>query len=108
MEINYTDVFREVDAISKGLRKSIKHMPRYNRYNEGDRITCLLLDLKVSARLACKDESFKPDSKELYRMLVTLETLIDECLEDGSLLLKGEYTIHEPRMRLMDLLGKFQ
>ena len=47
MEINYNDVFREVDAISKDLKKSIKHMPRYNRYNEGDRIICLLLDLKV-------------------------------------------------------------
>jgi len=83
-------------------------MPRYNRYNEGDRIICLLLDLKVSIRLACKDESFKPNSRWLYRMLVTLETLIDECLEDGSLLLKGEYTIHEPRCRLTGLLGMFQ
>lgn len=108
MKINYVDVFREIDAISKGLRKSIKHMPRYNRYNEGDRIICLLLDLKVSVRLACKDESFKPNSRWLYRMLVTLETLIDECLEDGSLLLKGEYTIHEPRCRLTRLLGMFQ
>lgn len=108
MEINYVDVFREVDAISKGLRKSIKHMPRYNRYNEGDRIICLLLDLKVSVRLACKDKRFMLDPVELYRMLVTLETLVDECLEDGSLLLKGEYTIHEPRCRLMGLLGMFQ
>lgn len=50
MEINYVDVFREVDAISKGLRKSIKHMPRYNRYNERDRIICLLFVLKVRKR----------------------------------------------------------
>ena len=108
MEINYNDVFREVDAISKDLKKSIKHMPRYNRYNEGDRIICLLLDLKVLVRLACKDESFTPSPKRIYRMLIILETLVDECLEDGSLLLKGKYTIHEPRRRLMDLLGKFQ
>lgn len=35
MEINYTDVYKEIDFISRELRKAIKHMPRYNRYNEG-------------------------------------------------------------------------
>lgn len=54
MEINYTDVYKEIDFISRELRKAIKHMPRYNRYNEGDRIINILLDVKIAVKLACK------------------------------------------------------
>lgn len=44
MEINSTDVYKETDFISRELRKAIKHMPRYNRYNGGDRIINISLD----------------------------------------------------------------
>lgn len=103
MEINYTDVYKEVDFISRELRKAIKHMPRYNRYNEGDRIINILLDVKIAVKLACKGRSYSLDSDKLYNDLITLGTLLDECIEDGALLLKGKFNIIEPRKRLIAL-----
>ena len=41
----------EISAMSKALRQSIKHMPKYYRYNVGDRIINLLLDIKLCVKL---------------------------------------------------------
>lgn len=107
MEINYFDVYREIEAISKDLRKSIKHMPRYERYIVGDRILNILLDVKIAVKLACKGRAYTLDTDKLYNDLITLGTLIDDCIEDRALLLKGKYTVHEPRRRLIALFDMF-
>lgn len=105
MEINYVDLYKDIDFINKELRKSIKQMPRYNRYNEGDRILNLLLDIKVVVKLACKGRNYNLNLDKLYNKLVMLETLIDECIDNGSLLLKGKFTIVESRKRLIALFN---
>lgn len=48
---DYTEVFKEISAIRKGLREPIKHMPKYNRYLVGDDIQKQLLNIKVSVSL---------------------------------------------------------
>ena len=106
-KINPVDAYREIEAIGKVLRKSIKHMPRYHRYNEGDRIVNILLDVKIALKLTCKGRNYHLDTDKLYNDLITLGTLIDDCIEDGALLLKGKYTVHEPRMRLIALFKMF-
>lgn len=107
MEINYFDVYREIEAISKVLRKSIKHMPRYERYVVGDKMLNILLDVKIMVKLACKGRNYQPDPDLIYNNLITLGTLMDDCIEDGALLLKGKWTVHEPRSRLIALFNMF-
>ena len=77
MEINYINVYKEIDFISRELRKAIKHMPRYNRYNEEYRIINVLLDVKIAVKLACKGRNYSLDSDKLYNDLITLGTLLD-------------------------------
>lgn len=107
MEVNLTDLFKEVGDISRALKNPIKHMPRYHRYNEGDRIINVLLDIKIEVTLALKGRSYSIDYDKLYNQLITLETLLDECIEEGALLLKGKDTIFEPRKKLIALLKTF-
>lgn len=38
MALDYAKILKEVEAINSSLKTSIKHMPRWNRYNAGDRI----------------------------------------------------------------------
>ncbi len=102
--ILYENIYKEVEAISKALRNSIKHMPKYNRYLVGDRIVSLLVDIKLEVKLALVAIDYKYDTIKLYNLLITLGILIDDQIEDGGLLLKGKYTVHEPRMRLASLL----
>ena len=73
MEINYTDVYKEIDFISKELRKAIKHMPKYHRYNEGDRILNLLLDIKAKVKLAYKGRNY---SIAIYNPSLSLASLV--------------------------------
>lgn len=101
MALDYAKILKEVEAINSSLKTSIKHMPRWNRYNAGDRIILLMLDIKVSLKLVLKGVNYELDNSELYNNLLKLGIIIDDCLEDGSLLLKGKYTVIEPRTRLI-------
>ena len=47
-------------------------MPRYNRYNDGDRIINILLDVKIAVKLACNGSNYSLDSDKLYNDLITL------------------------------------
>jgi len=57
----------------------------------------------LPVKLACKGRNYSLDSDKLYNDLITLGTLLDECIEDGALLLKGKFNIIEPRKRLIAL-----
>lgn len=74
MALDYAKILKEVEAINSSLKTSIKHMPRWNRYNAGDRIILLMLDIKVSLKLV----------------------------------LKGKYTVIEPRIRLITIIEEIQ
>lgn len=108
MEIDYAKILKEVEAINRTIKPSIKNMPRWNRYNAGDRIILLLLDIKVSLKLVLKGVNYELSYSQLYNNLLTLGIIIDDCLEDGSLLLKGKFTIMEPRTRLINITEEIQ
>ena len=108
MALDYAKILKEVEAINSSLKTSIKHMPRWNRYNAGDRIILLMLDIKVSLKLVLKGVNYELDNSELYNNLIKLGIIIDDCLEDGSLLLKGKYTVIEPRTRLITIIEEIQ
>ena len=108
MVLDYAKILKEVEAINSRLKTSIKHMPRWNRYNAGDRIILLMLDIKVSLKLVLKGVNYELDNSELYNNLLKLGIIIDDCLEDGSLLLKGKYTVIEPRTRLITIIEGIQ
>ena len=93
------DVFTKISDMSKYLRNSIKHMPKYYRYDIGDEIRKLLRDMKYKAFLLQSEDC----GKELYNMAQHLKILLDECIEDQALLMKGPYTIFEPR-KLLDIV----
>lgn len=94
------DVYAKISDISRYLRRSIKQMPRYYLYSEGDKIKELLREMKFKAFLL----QSKDCSEELYFMALNLKILLDECLEDKALLMKGPYTIYEPRKKLDELI----
>lgn len=97
---------KEFYSMSKELKASIKHMPRYYRYNAGDRIINLLLDLKIVLRLSLQGKNKQPvfNTKKLYNELIVLQVLIEDCVEDSALVFKGKWTIHQPYNRLIELL----
>lgn len=108
MQLDYATFSKDIEFICKGLKASIRHMPKYNRYVVGDRILNVLLDIKVTTKLLVFGLGIgKPDVSQLYNSLVTLWMLLDDCIEDGTLLLKGPNTVAEPRKRLSDLLKAF-
>ena len=107
MEPDYQGILKEVTDIKKKLRKSIKHMPRYDRYLYGDQIQELLQDIKVSVKLACRNvPGFSYSLHSLVLDLTKVEAMLDDCIEDETLLVKGEYTVADPRKQLTDLINK--
>lgn len=95
------DVYVKASDMSKYLRASIKRMPNYYRYDIGDEIKKLLRDIKFKALLL----QYTDCKEELYFMLLHLKLLLDECIDDGILPMKGPYTIYEPRKILDSLLS---
>lgn len=108
MQLDYESAYMEISAMSKALRQSIKHMPKYYRYNIGDRIINLLLDIKLCVKLLYKGRNSGYTDDDLYNMLVKLGVLIDDCIEEKALLIKGEYNVIEPRERLRKLFMLFE
>ena len=94
------DIFVKVSDMSKVLRKSINHMPKEFRYDIGIDIKKLLREMKYKAFLL----QTKDCCEALYFDAQRLKLLVDECIEDEVLLMKGEFTIIEPRRILMNLI----
>lgn len=104
-------LFKEISAMSKEFRHSIKHtMPKENRCGIGDETLQLMRDIKFTIYKGIHAGTILDcDSKhKIIEMLYHLKIMIDECLEDGILLMKGEYTIHQPRKRLADILQQLE
>ncbi len=107
MQLDYATFSKDIDFISKDIKTSVRHMPKYNRYVVGDRILNVLLDIKVEIKLLAFGMGVTTDVSKLYNSLIALWVLIDDCIEDGTLLLKGPFTVAEPRKRLSSLLKTF-
>lgn len=72
MQLDYATFSKDIEFICKGLKASIRHMPKYNRYVVGDRILNVLLDIKVTTKLLVFGLGIgKPDVSQLYNSLVT-------------------------------------
>lgn len=108
MQLDYATFSKDIDFLSKGIKASVRHMPKYNRYVVGDRILNVLLDIKVEIKLLAFGMGVSTcDVSRLYNSLIALWVLIDDCIENGTLLLKGPFTVAEPRKRLSSLLKTF-
>ena len=104
MKNNFQDLFKDITSISKDLRRAVRHMPKYYRYNEGDQIKRLLVEIKLPIKLAAKDVNYTFGYSDTIWKIELLIIILDDCIEDHALLIKGAFTIAEPRQKLDDLL----
>ena len=93
------DIFVKISDMSRYLRESINHMPKEYRYDIGIDIKKLLREMKYKALLLQTADC----SHELYLDTQRLKLLLDECIEDKVLLMKGKFNIIEPRKILITL-----
>ena len=99
------EIFKEFSDLSKELRKSIQQMKRYYRFDVGDEIRRLLRKIKYKI----SDISSSPNNCKLEKLvslcslLDHLEIALSDCIEEGSLSLKGRYNINLPMSRLANV-----
>ena len=99
------DIFKEFSDLSRELRESIQQMKRYYRFDIGDEIRRLLREIKYkisdinSSPNKCKLEKLV----SLCSLLDHLEIALSDCIEEGSLSLKGRYNINLPLSRLVNV-----
>ena len=99
------DIFKEFSDLSRELRESIQQMKRYYRFDVGDEIRRLLREIKYkisdinSIPNNCKLEKLV----SLCSLLNHLEIALSDCIEEGSLSLKGRYNINLPLSRLANV-----
>lgn len=106
-EIECIDAYREVEALRKSLKIPIMKMPRYERYNYGDRMINLMLDIKIHVKLTYEGKNCSLDKDMIFNKLITLKVIMDECIDNESLVLSGRYNIIESIKRLETLLTIF-
>lgn len=92
--------------MAKEFRRSICKMPMDARNDVGTEIRSTLRQLKYETYLAIKSQYDNKDN--LIDLLNKVKILVDECLEDGFLLVKGPYTIIQPRKRLKEILEQLE
>ncbi len=99
------DIYKETVAMAQELKPCLKKMPKQIQYDIGDEILHLLRDMKYRIYLInttvgeVKNQHFQT----FIDMYNHLKILLDDCLQDGYLTLKGKYTIHQPLKRLDDI-----
>lgn len=99
------DIFKEFSDLSRELRESIQQMKRYYRFDIGDEIRRLLREIKYKI----SDINSSPNNCKLEKLvslcslLDHLEIALSDCIEEGSLSLKGRYNINLPLSRLVNV-----
>lgn len=99
------EIFKEFSDLSRKLRESIQQMKRYYRFDVGDEIRRLLREIKYKI----SDINSSPNNCKLEKLvnlcslLDHLEIALGDCIEEGSLSLKGRYNINLPLSRLMNV-----
>lgn len=102
---NKLEIYRETNEMAKELKVSIRRMPREFKFDIGNEIKRLLRDMKYQIYLinVHSDEEKLSYIKDFIDMYNHLKILIDDCLEDDVLQLKGKYTIYSPLKRLKSI-----
>jgi hypothetical protein len=99
------DIFKEFSDLSREPRESIQQMKRYYRFDVGDEIRRLLREIKYKI----SDINSSPNNCKLEKLvslcslLNHLEIALSDCIEEGSLSLKGRYNINLPLSRLANV-----
>ena len=99
------DIFKEFSDLSREPRESIQQMKRYYRFGVGDEIRRLLREIKYKI----SDINSSPNNCKLEKLvslcslLNHLEIALSDCIEEGSLSLKGRYNINLPLSRLANV-----
>lgn len=102
---NKLEIYRQTSEMAKELKPSLKRMPREYKFDIGNEIKRLVRDMKYQIYLinVRPDNEKLPYLKTFIDMYNHLKILIDDCLEDNVLSLKGKYTIYSPLKRLKSI-----
>ena len=96
--------------MSKELRYSIAHMAVEYRRDIGMEIRSTLRELKYEVYKSLKYNTIysgRDDQEDkVTDLLNKVKILMDECVKDNLLLVKGPYTIIQPRKRLKEILER--
>ena len=98
-------IYKDFTAMAKDLRRVIKRMPKEYKYDIGDEIKKLLRDMKYQIYIVnnSKNEG-KPEHLRCFiDMYNHLRILLEECIEDGVLQVKGKMSIALVIKRLIDI-----
>jgi len=98
-ELTKDTIYVEIERMAKAFRVSINSMPDKARASIGKDISITLRKAKFFALLSTKFNYYS----SLYKELVRVKVLVDECLEDSLLLMKGKDNIIIPREKLMNI-----
>lgn len=102
--MNYPKILQSLEDIYNWIRKQINKMPSFVSHNEGDLIISLILNLIKDVRKVIVGKNFILSDDELYNRLIDLETIIDLCITNEWLLLKGPNNVLDSRNKLKDLI----
>lgn len=96
-------IFTDFSDLSKILRRSIREMARYDRFDVGDEIKSLLRQIKhiISDSHSLPNNCNKLSNLDfLVNLLNHLEIDLTDCLEDSSLSLSGKFGISDVMIKL--------
>lgn len=99
-------IFTDFSDLSKNLRRSIREMARYDRFDVGDEIKSLLRQIKhiISDSHSLPNNCIKLSNLNLLvNLLNHLEINLTDCLEDNSLHLSGKFGISDVMLKLTDI-----
>lgn len=101
-----SNIFTTFSDLSKILRRSVRKMARYDRFDVGDEIRSLLRQIKhtISDSHSLPNNCNKLSGINLLiNLLNHLEIDLTDCLEDGSLSLSGKFGISDVMIKLTEV-----
>lgn len=106
MAFKDTHIYKAAVDMSKGFRRSIRQMPKAEKFCIGERMLLLLNDIKYQIYLSntARSEERLKNIRELLNMLAHLKICIEDCVEDGTLSLKDKFSIQLPLKSLNDAI----
>lgn len=103
---NKLEIYKEITDMSKELRRSINNMDRFHKFSIGERILNLLIDIKYQVYMCNTRKEFEKldEMRKLRDLLTHLQICLNDCVEDGVLLLKTKFSIQLPLKRLHNII----
>lgn len=102
---NDLSIYKELNELSKELRKRIRQMPKEYKFEIGNDMKKLLRRMRYQIYLInSHDNSVKPKFfHEFINMQVNLKIHLDECIEDNIFTFSGKFSIALPLKRLTEI-----